>query len=103
MESSLIKIVKDKIKQKEIKISRVFKLKSSFPNGIELIKETLKKVNDFSKKENFNCKILYAGAPNYRISLTAQNYKDAEKGMDGMIEIAEKEIKGKGTFEISKK
>ncbi|SRR3989344_1025614 len=103
LESSLIKIVKDKIKPKEIKISRIFKLKSSLPNGIELIKETLKKVNDLSIRENLDCKILYAGAPNYRITLIAQNYKDAERGIEKMIETAEKEFKGKGTFEISKK
>ena len=91
LENTLIKIVKDKIKPKEIKIS------------IELIKETLKKVNDLSIRENLDCKILYAGAPNYRITLIAQNYKDAERGIEKMIETAEKEFKGKGTFEISKK
>src|SRR3989344_5310154 len=68
-----------------------------------LIKETLKKVNDLSIRENLDCKILYAGAPNYRITLIAQNYKDAERGIEKMIETAEKEFKGKGTFEISKK
>ena len=92
LENTLIKIVKDKIKPKEIKISRIFKLKSS-----------LKKVNDLSIRENLDCKILYAGAPNYRITLIAQNYKDAERGIEKMIETAEKEFKGKGTFEISKK
>lgn len=105
LKKQLIEVVKEKIKPKEIKVSRILKLKSTLSNGIIAIKETLKKISEIDKgdKENeIKCDILYAGAPNYRITLTAQNYKDAEKNMEKIIEIAESSFKGKGTIEILK-
>lgn len=102
LKSELINLIKDKIKPKEIKISRTFKLKTYLPNGIEVIKETLKKMIDLSIKEKLDCNILYAGAPNYKVTLIAQNYKDAEREMEKMINMAESSFKGRGTIEISR-
>lgn len=102
LEKELIIIVKEKIKIKEVKIARIIRLKSILPNGIELIKGTLKKINDIGVKEDLGCSILYAGAPNYRITLTALNYKDAEKNMEKIVQCALSDFKGKGTVEIIK-
>ncbi|MAG52983.1 MAG: translation initiation factor IF-2 subunit alpha [Nanoarchaeota archaeon] len=100
LESELIKIVRNKIKIKEIKISTTLKLRTSLPNGIEAIKETLKKINELSIKDKFGCDILYAGAPNYKISITSQDYKTAEKELEKIAQIAEASFKNSGTIEI---
>ena len=100
LEKSLIKLVKDKIKVKEIKISAIIRLKTSLPNGIEVIKETLKKINELSIQEKFGCNILYAGAPNYKISINAADYKAAEQELDKVIKLAESDFKDKGKVEI---
>jgi len=102
LETSLIKLVKDKVKIKEIKISTTLKLRSSLPDGIEKIKDTLRKINEFSIKEKFGCDILYAGAPNYKISITSQDYKTAEKELDKIVKLAELSFKNSGTIEASR-
>ena len=100
LESSLTKLVKDKIKIKLIKVSTTLKLRTSLPNGIEEIKNTLKKINELSIKDKFGCEILYAGAPNYKIVITSQDYKSAEKELDKITKLAESDFKNKGIVEI---
>ena len=100
---SLINLAKSKIKPKEIKISTVLKLVSSLPNGIEVIKETLKKINESCIKDGFGCDILYIGAPNYRLTITSSNYKDAEKELEKIEKLAISNFKNKGKIEIIKK
>lgn len=103
LEASLIKIVKSKIKPKLIKISATLKLTTSLPNGIEVIKSTLKEINELSIKDKFGCDILYAGAPNYNLTITSANYKDAEKYLEKIEKLAISEFKDKGTIEVEKK
>ncbi|MAF50741.1 MAG: translation initiation factor IF-2 subunit alpha [Nanoarchaeota archaeon] len=100
LETALIKQVKDKIKVKLIRISTILKLRTSLPNGIEEIKNTLKQINNLSVKDKFGCEILYAGAPNYKITITSQDYKTAEKELEKIANLAESDFKGKGTIEI---
>jgi translation initiation factor 2 subunit 1 len=98
IEEEIITIVKERIKPKIIKISSMIQLKTTLPKGIEVIKETLKKINDLCIKEKFGCDILYEGAPNYKITITASNYKEAEKNLDKIIKLTETDFKNKGTF-----
>ena len=100
LEKDIITIVKEKIKPKIIKISGIFKITSTLPDGIEVIKETIKKVVDYCKKENAQCEILYSGAPSYRVVIESQSYKEAEKHLEKMVEIAKSNFKGKGNIDF---
>ena len=103
LQTSLVSLIKSKIKPKEVKVSATLKLISSLPNGIEEIKKMLKKVNDLITKDNLKCDILYAGAPNYRISITSNNYKDAEKEMEKVEKLVALDFKSKGKVDFIKK
>lgn len=65
--------IREKIKPKEVEISGLIHMKSYSSNGIELIKELLKKMN-FQK----NISITYAGGGGYKLSIVEKDYKLAE-------------------------
>lgn len=71
----LTKIIKEKIKASEVKISAVLTLKSYEENGIEVIKKILKNIKDI----NLNISINYISAPKYGITIKSKDYKEAEE------------------------
>lgn len=97
----LTKIIKEKIKIPEIKISGTLKLTSSASDGVNLIKKTIKNIVELSKKKKYNTKIIYIGAPRYQITITAPDYKIAESQLKEISELAISEIeklRGHGEF-----
>jgi len=97
----LTKIIKEKISVPEVKVSGILKLTSYSSEGINVIKKVIKSTLDFSKKKKYNAKIIYIGAPKYQLTITALDYKDAEKEMKILSEFAVSEIekeKGIGEF-----
>ena len=59
-----------------VQIEGVLELRSSAPNGVELIRDAMKKGEKAA--EGANVTIQYVGAPRYRIVITADEYKEAE-------------------------
>jgi len=96
LETSLLNLIKDRIKKQHVKISATISLTSHLSNGITIIKDTL------SKLQANGTKITYMGAPKYKLTLIADNYKDAEKQLAKIESTASKEIKNKGTFSIER-
>ena len=76
---SLINLIKEKIKLPELKLRAIINLESKEQNGIEMIKDTFKKTEDFAKKQDYKIKLGYISAPHYSLTITANNYKEAEK------------------------
>ncbi|MFC1704853.1 translation initiation factor IF-2 subunit alpha [Nanoarchaeota archaeon] len=75
---SLTEIIKQRIKEAEVQIGGELSLISYAPNGIEIIKEALKKADDVDK----NITISYEGGGKYKIIVKAPDYKKAEKLLD---------------------
>lgn len=76
---SFISMIKDKIKMPEACISGTLILSSSKPNGIQIIKNILNKISDIAKTKKYNIIIKYISAPNYKITVTSNDYKTAER------------------------
>ena len=76
----LTKAVKEKIKPVEVRIKGVLKMKSYAPDGIEIIKATLKKA------EGECIKVKYKGAGEYNIVVNAHDYKEAEKILKNSVD-----------------
>lgn len=93
---TLVKTVKENIKLPTVKIEGVLKIESLEGDGIEIIKETLHKIDELAKKEKYELELVYLSAPNYRMTLTASDYKDAEKMIKNIVDMATK-------FVVSKK
>ena len=80
-----------------VEISGIMEITLKKPNGIEIIKSTL--ANAEGSKGSANSTITYIGAPRYRVVVTAENFKVAEKFMNNTVEKLRANIeKQHGTF-----
>ena len=96
----LIEEVGTKIKLPSVEIRGILELTDSSSNGVENIKNSLQ---GFEKSDQHGVKILYVGAPRYRISVTDSDFKSAEKTLKPILEEIEKNIgKNKGGFKFTR-
>lgn len=80
-----------------VEISGIMEITSKKPDGIEIIKNTLASAE--CTKGGASSTITYIGAPRYRIVVTAENFKVAEKFMNNTVEKTRTNIeKQHGTF-----
>jgi len=96
----VIEEVSMKIKLPSVEIRGILELVDNSSNGVETIKNSLQ---GFEKTNQDNVKILYIGAPKYRISVTASDFKSAEKTLKPILEDIQKNIeKNKGSFKFTR-
>ena len=96
----LIEDVSKKIKLPSVEIRGILELTDNSSNGVENIKNSLQ---GFEKTDQNSVKVLYVGAPKYRISVTASDFKSAEKTLKPILEDIQKNIeKNKGNFKFTR-
>ena len=96
----IIEEVSVKIKLPSVEIRGILELADNSSNGVETIKNSLQ---GFEKADQNNVKILYIGAPKYRITVTASDFKSAEKTLKPILEDIQKNIeKNKGSFKFTR-
>ncbi len=96
----VIEEVSMKIKLPSVEIRGILELVDNSSNGVETIKNSL---HGFEKADQNNVKILYVGAPKYRITVTAADFKSAEKTLKPILEDIQKNIeKNKGSFKFTR-
>ncbi|MBU4501818.1 MAG: translation initiation factor IF-2 subunit alpha [Nanoarchaeota archaeon] len=99
----LEEVIKEKIKPRTYTIERNLELQSKASNGIELIKEALKKAKDLSKGKDYELIISYVSAPKYLIKITAYDHKIVDKAMEEVTSTAIKFIESNdGRGEVKK-
>jgi translation initiation factor 2 subunit 1 len=94
--NSFVKYAKDNIVPAEVVVKGDLILGSKKGDGITAIKEVLKKM------EQPNVKLEYISAPKYRVQVTAQDYSDAEKLLNSIVQNAIQDMKklgGEASFE----
>jgi len=74
----------NKIQIPQVEVRGIMEISSKKPDGIEIIKSTLAGVE--SSKGGATTAVTYVGAPRYRIVVTAENFKVAEKSMNNAVE-----------------
>ena len=88
------------IKLPSVEIRGILELVDNSSNGVETIKNSLQ---GFEETDQNNVKILYIGAPKYRISVIASDFKSAEKTLKPILEDIQKNIeKNKGSFKFTR-
>ena len=73
----------EKIIPPRYEVGALVEVSSRSPEGIEQVKKTLLAAASAPSAE---VHITYAGAPRYRVRISADDYKQAEKALDGVIE-----------------
>ncbi len=82
--SKISKIFDDLIKSSMVSIKKEIKINCFEGDGIERIRNLLKKMLEMGK--DYNLKISYLSSPRYLIKLTAKDYKSGEKFLSNLIE-----------------
>ena len=76
-----------KMKLPSVELRGILEISNNQSNGVELIQKTL---SDAENVEDAKIEITYLGAPKYRLSLVAQDFKTAEKTLKPILEKIEK-------------
>ncbi|HWQ66711.1 MAG TPA: translation initiation factor IF-2 subunit alpha [Methanospirillum sp.] len=78
---SIYKIATENVKLPTVTIAGDLFLQSSKSDGVNIIRRALRSAEP-KTTEGAEVEIIYLGAPNYRIKVSASNYKDAEKALE---------------------
>ncbi|MHA7646400.1 S1 RNA-binding domain-containing protein [Nitrosopumilus sp. S4] len=97
--ATVIEEICSKIKLPSVEIRGIMEITNQRSDGVEIIKKTLL---DAIKKDP-TIDITYLGAPKYRLSITSENFKAAEKSLKPIIaEIQTNIEKKKGSFKFTR-
>ena len=95
----VIEEICSKIKLPSVEIRGIMEITNEKSDGVEIIKKILL---DVLKKDS-TIDITYLGAPKYRLSITSQDFKSAEKSLKPIIEEIQTNIeKKKGSFKFTR-
>ncbi len=81
---TFVKMAKENIAPPFVKISGALIISSNDPDGVEKVREALRR----AASAGDNIEIYYIGSPKYRITVTAEDYKSAEKIMKAAADAA---------------
>ncbi len=87
-----VKMAKDNIAPPFVSITGTLIISSEAPDGVEVIKEALRRAESTDE----NIEIHYVGSPKYRMKVTADDYKTAEKIMKKAADSAIEYMNGLG-------
>jgi len=97
--ADVIEGICSKIKLPSVEIRGILEITNEKSDGVEIIKKIL---IDILKKDS-TINITYLGAPKYRLSITSDNFKSAEKLLKPIIAEIETNIeKKKGSFKFTR-
>ncbi len=97
--ATIIEEICSKIKLPSVEIRGIMEITNEKTDGVEIIKKILL---DEQKKDS-TIDITYLGAPKYRLSITSDNFKSAEKSLKPIIaEIQSNIEKKKGSFKFTR-
>lgn len=92
------KLVRERIKPKEVEIGGTLNLESYEENGMEVINNIMKKVSKISDLLS----VRFLGAGNYKIEVKSSDYAAAEDIMDKFQKLIEKEVKGETHYKFER-
>ena len=97
--ATVIEEICSKIKLPSVEIRGIMEIINEKTDGVEIIKKIL--LDELKKDPTIN--ITYLGAPKYRLSITSDNFKSAEKTLKPIIaEIQSNIEKKKGSFKFNR-
>jgi translation initiation factor 2 subunit 1 len=99
--STLLEVAKENIQIPQVKIDGSLELTCPGPEGVDHIKEALKAG---LATDDVEVGIHYVGAPRYRVTVVAEDYKTAEQELKDVVEtMSAKIVKSGGTANFKRK
>jgi translation initiation factor 2 subunit 1 len=90
----LMEEARERITPSAVEIRGVAEIRVPSPNGVEVIKSVLGRVQDLGKTQNV--RVHYLGAPRYMILVRAENFKNAERILGDLVESLRKDVERQG-------
>ncbi len=84
VKNAIVETANEKIVPPKYEVGAIVEVSSRAPDGVEQVKKTL--LSATSSLSSADVRITYAGAPRYRIRITADDYKQAEKVMSVVLD-----------------
>ncbi len=94
--TTITEVARSKIRLPQMRIRGVLDMTSTKPSGVEILKEAFSKAMGVRKLAHASVSIYTIGAPRYRIEVSAENFKDAERVLDASVQAALKTITAAG-------
>jgi translation initiation factor 2 subunit 1 len=85
-QSPLLELIRKSIKLPFVEINGYAKIISYEPNGIEIIKQTLEKIENYNDTDEAKINVSYVSAPIYSVKVKAREYKIAERILREAVE-----------------
>lgn len=98
---ALMEVAKANIHKPEVLITETVSVRSFAPDAIDCIKEAFRAAVGTAKGTS-EVKVHYVGAPHYRLSVKAEEYKTAEKVLEEANAQITNRLKGAGTVEFER-
>jgi len=102
---AIAEIAKEKIRIRMVKVKGILKLQCTKPKGVALIQEALLSAQEIGKPLGARVRVYVVAPPRYRIEVSAEDYKEAERILQRAAETALMTITkvgGQGAFEREK-
>lgn len=101
----IAEVAKEKIKISMVKVRGTLELQCTKPNGATLIRESLLSAQKIEKPKGTRVRVYVVAPPRYRIEVSAEDYKKAERILEKATETALKHVAkvgGQGVFKREK-
>jgi len=98
--STLLEVAKENIQIPQVKVDGSLELTCPGPDGIDHIKEALKAG---LSREDIEISLHYVGAPRYRVTVVAEDYKTAEQELKEVVQIMSSKIEKSGGQAVFKR
>lgn len=92
----LTELIQTRMKPAEVEVTATIELKSRAANGVDIIKQVIKKTKDYAKTKKYNPVFKYLGAPRYSMTLKAIDYKTGDLAIKEIEEFLIKTIQKEG-------
>lgn len=103
--ATITEVAKEKIKISMVKVKGTLEFQCTKPNGATLVRESLLSAQGIEKPRGTNVRVYVVAPPKYRIEVSAEDYKEAEKILEKATETAVRHIEkvgGQGVFKREK-
>lgn len=91
-----VEVAKENIRIPRVRISGVLSVSCREPDGMEVIKKALLDARE--SVGGLDARIVYLGAPRYKVAVTTGDYKKAEKAINAIVEKVREGVKGRDGF-----
>lgn len=96
VEKEIIEAAREKIAAPRYEVGAIVEMSSRAPDGIQQIRNALDSA--LATSSSAEIKVTYVGAPRYRLRVTADDYKQADKVMNSALERVQEHLGKHGTF-----